>query len=509
MGIDLSSTIRLSWTSLPGPQKMALECEADELYYGGGAGGGKSDLLLGYGLSQSRAGIIFRRQFKQLEGPEGLIERSKRIVGRSEHFNGSRMIWRLGERMLEFGAVDHEDDKEKYQGRAHDFKGFDELTQFSESQYLYLNGWARTTTPGQRVRTIACGNPPQTAEGEWVIQRWAAWLDPQYGNPAVPGEVRWYARIDGKDTEVDGADAFEYKGETIKPRSRTFIPARVTDNPYLMATDYTSQLQNMPEPLRSQLLYGDHSIGLMDAAFQVIPTSWVRAAQQRWHDGRVSDEVTAIGTDVAQGGSDLTTFAPRYGDWVDRLEQIPGEQVPDAQINATHVTRVLTNGGYAVIDIDGIGASTYFLLKPSAKHRVRPFAGSAPTTWRDRARLMFFRNTRAAAYWNLREMLDPSSSRQIALPPGQRLLADLTAPRWFKAGDKVQLEKKEDIHKRLGRSPDEGDAVVMAFWDDPTAGAASAWDDLSATERPLTKDEASMPWNKRAEEERAVPWGGR
>ena len=94
------AAIAMAWAALPGPQTMALESEADELYYGGGAGGGKTDLLLGYGLTRSRSGIVFRRQFKQLEGPEGIIERSKRIVGRSDRFNNSRLIWRLGARML-------------------------------------------------------------------------------------------------------------------------------------------------------------------------------------------------------------------------------------------------------------------------------------------------------------------------------------------------------------------------------------------------------------------------
>jgi Terminase large subunit, T4likevirus-type, N-terminal len=213
---------------------------------------------------------VFRRQFKQLEGPEGIIERSKRSVGRSDRYNNSRMIWRLGARMLEFGAVDHEDDKEKYQGRAHDFKGFDEITQFTETQYLYLTAWARTTVPGQRVRTIACGNPPQNAEGEWVLQRWAPWLDEQHPRPAHPGELRWFARIDGKDAEVEGPAPFVHHGEAIKPSSRTFIPARVEDNPYLLATDYVRRLQTMPEPLRSQLLFGDHAIGLADDEWQVI-----------------------------------------------------------------------------------------------------------------------------------------------------------------------------------------------------------------------------------------------
>lgn len=470
------SATPIAWTPLPGPQTMALESDADELYYGGGAGGGKSDLLLGYGLARSRSGIVFRRQFKQLEGPEGLIERSKKIVGQSEHFNNSRMIWRLGPRMLEFGAVDHEDDKDKYQGRAHDFKGFDELPQFSEAQYLYLTAWARTTTPGQRVRIIAAGNPPQDAQGEWVIQRWAPWLDDQHPNPAAPGELRYFARIDGKDTEVEGPSAFEHKGETIAPTSRTFIPARVTDNPHLLATDYVKRLQQMPEPLRSQLLYGDHAIGLKDDPWQVIPTAWVREAQARWTPGGGHGRpVTAVGIDVAQGGLDNTVIVRRHGRWFSEPEVVPGPEVPDANVNADHVKRALSRGGVANIDADGIGASTYFLVKATHPTGVQAYHGGASTDAKDESRVLSFFNVRAAAYWKLREALDPSNAEPIALPPSRELRVELCAAHYGAEDRTVKLEKKEKIKERLGRSPDLADAVVMALWDDPRAGRAALY----------------------------------
>lgn len=444
---------------------MALESEADELYYGGGAGGGKSDLLLGYGLSGSRSGIVFRRQFKQLEGPEGLIERSKKIVGSSSDFNNSRMIWRRGDRMLEFGAVDHEDDKEKYQGRAHDFKGFDEITQFTESQYVYLTGWARTTVPGQRVRVIACGNPPQTTEGEWVVQRWAPWLDEAHPNPATPGELRWFTRIDGKDTEVSGPEPFEHDGQMLYPSSRTFIPARVTDNPYLMATDYVRRLQTMPEPLRSQLLFGDHGIGLQDDIWQVIPTAWVRQAQARWTASPPEGvPVMQVGIDVAQGGADNTVVVKRHGPWFSVPEVTPGTDVPDANVNAGHVTRAMADGGVAKIDGDGIGSSTYFLARATLGSRIHAYLGSAKTDWRDKAKVQTFVNTRAAAWWALRQALDPSSGENLALPPGRELRGELCAPKWEKQTNGVKIEKKDEVKKRLGRSPDLADAVVMAFW---------------------------------------------
>ncbi len=373
------------------------------------------------------------------------------------------MIWRLGDRMLEFGAVDHEDDKEKYQGRAHDFKGFDEITQFTESQYVYLTGWARTTVPGQRVRVIACGNPPQNTEGEWVIQRWAPWLDEQHANPAAPGELRWFAMVDGTDTEVDGPEPFERNGELIRPSSWTFIPARVTDNPHLLATDYVRQLQRMPEPLRSQLLYGDHSIGLQDDEWQVIPAAWVRDAQARWTPERPDGApLMQLGCDVAQGGADNTVIARRYGTWFAEPEVYPGLAVPDAQHNAEHIERALLGGGVATIDSDGIGASTYFLLAPGFRERAVAYKGSSPTKMRDRSGVLTFVNQRAAAWWAFRDALDPAHGSTVALPPSRELRAELCAPRYEKQSNGIKIEDKKETKKRIGRSPDLGDAYVMA-----------------------------------------------
>lgn len=465
------------WTPRSDPQRLALDSPADEVYYGGSAGGGKTDTLIGTALTQHRRSVIFRREYAQ---HAAIIDRVNEVVepiADRVAYNGSDRRWRLPEgRVLELGAAQHEDSVRKWRGRPHDFKGFDELPEFTESQYLFFSGWARSAIPGQRVRTLGAGNPPSDADGEWVIQRWGPWLDPQHADPAAPGELRWFVRIDGKDTEVEDAEPFEHHGEVLYPRSRTFIPARLTDNPFLSADpSYRATLQALPEPLRSQLLYGDHTIGLEDHEWQVIPTAWVKAAQARWYDRRTPSPLVATGVDVAQGGRDATTLARRYADdWVAEIEEHPGVSVPDAAVNAEHVRRALTEGGYAYIDGDGIGASTYHLLRPELGHRVRAYLGSELTTVRDVTGVMEFANVRAAAYWRLRDLLDPSRYSTVALPPDRRVLADLTAPRWRPVGNKIALEKKAEIKSRLGRSPDWGDPIVMAFWEDPYAYAAEA-----------------------------------
>jgi hypothetical protein len=64
----------------------------------------------------------------------------------------------------------------------------------------------------------------------------------------------------------------------------------------------------------------------------------------------------------------------------------------------------------------------------------------------------------------VREALDPDSGQDIALPPDRDLRADLTAPRWSITARGIQVESKEEIRKRIGRSPDAGDAVMLAHY---------------------------------------------
>ena len=86
-----------------------------------------------------------------------------------------------------------------------------------------------------------------------------------------------------------------------------------------------------------------------------------------------------------------------------------------------------------------------------------------------------FPNCRSASWWQMREMLDPSSGSDVALPDDEMLLGDLSAPQWkVLSGGKIQVESKDDIRVRLGRSTDDGDAVIQAFWLNSTPHAPNA-----------------------------------
>ena len=451
------------WVPLPGPQLDAYNCEADELFYGGSAGGGKSDLLLGLGLTQQHTSIIFRRQSTQLLGIQNRL--LEEILKSRKNWNGQDDILRLPDRTIEFGSCNIAGDEQKYQGRPHALKGFDEITHFLESQYIFLCAWKRTTVIGERQRIVCTGNPPTDAEGEWVIKRWAPWLDKNHPKPAKPGELRWYAMINGVDTPVESGEPFSHNGETIKPQSRTFIPSHVEDNPFLMATGYKATLQSLPEPLRSQMLKGDFTAGKEDNIWQVIPTAWVEAAQARWTPEGKSGQMDSLGVDVARGGADKTQLAPRYGVWFDKIKSFPGSDTVNGQVVAGLVMSVVRDAAPIHIDVAGVGGSPYDFLNENGI-QVAGINNAGTELSKDQldkaSQQLKFRNNRAFLMWRFREALEPEKGENYALPPDSELKADLCAPRWKMTASGIQIELKEEVKKRIGRSPDKGDAVILA-----------------------------------------------
>lgn len=453
------------WVPQAGPQSMAYHSPADVVFYGGSAGGGKTDLLLGLTLTAHEQSIIFRREAVQLVGIE---ERMSRILGSRNGYNSQDGIWRLpGKRVMELGSVKDPDDWKKYQGRGHDLKGFDEITHFTEAQFRTLIGWMRTDNPHVRQRVVCAGNPPTDSAGEWVKRYWAPWLDAQHPNPAKPGELRWFVTDEkGEDLEVPGPEPVMVAGELMQPKSRTFIPSRVDDNLFLMTTGYKAQLQSLPEPLRSQMLRGDFNAGATDPVWQLIPTDWVKAAQARWVDKPLKGLMTALGFDPSRGGQDKSSAARRHSNWFDRIVSAPGVVTKDGPTAAGFIVPLVRDGAPIALDSIGIGSSALDFVRGLGLN-VHAVVGSEASSLMDKAGQLQFRNKRAEMYWRLREALDPTNPDPIALPPDSELLGDLTAPRYkvvtMGKGAAIQISSKDDIRLVLGRSPDKGDSVAMTF----------------------------------------------
>lgn len=447
------------WKPLPGPQTLAFESQADIIGYGGAAGGGKTDLACGKAIRKHRNIMILRRESTQLTG---VIDRLEELLGSKDGFNGQQKIWRLKDRKIEFGSLPNLGDEKKYQGRPHDFLVFDEAANFLEAQVRFLLGWLRTTVPGQRCQALFTFNPPTSADGQWVISFFAPWIDKKHPNPAAPGELRWFATIEGKDVEVENGEPFQHGEEIIKPLSRTFIPSRVTDNPYLMGTGYMSTLQALPEPLRSQMLNGDFQAGIEDDPFQVIPTKWVDIAMERWVKPAKLNPMSSLGVDVARGGRDKTVIARRHDMWFDEPLDYPGKETPDGPATAGLVIAAMRDHAPIHIDVIGVGSAPYDFLKEAGQHVIGVNVAETSIA-RDLSGLLEFYNQRSEHWWKMREALDPANNTGVALPNDPRLKADLCAPKWRLQGSKIKVESREDIVARIGRSPDFASAYILAL----------------------------------------------
>lgn len=442
---------------------MAYHSTADIIGYGGAAGGGKTDLACGKALTQHQKVLVLRREATQLTG---IIDRFQELIGSRDGYNGADRIWRLPGKQIEFGSTPNVDDWNKYQGRPHDLLIFDEAANFLESQVRALLGWLRSVDPKQRCQALLTFNPPTNAEGRWIVAFFAPWLDPKHSNPARPGELRYFAMIDGKEIEVPTGEPFQHGGDLVTPLSRTFIPSRVSDNPYLTGTGYMATLQSLPEPLRSQMLYGDFQAGIEDDPWQVIPTAWVEAAQARWKKPDKLAPMDSLGVDVARGGRDQSIIARRHGMWFNEALAYPGSTTPDGPSVAGLTIAAKRDDAVIHIDVIGVGSSPYDFLN-DARQQVVGVNVSESATTTDKSGRLRFKNLRSQLWWQMREALDPNNNTGICLPPDPRLLADLCAPTWELTGSTIYVASREQIIDRIGRSPDFGSAYILALLDTP------------------------------------------
>lgn len=465
-GLALAATSSWAWVPNPGPQTDAYFCEADELFYGGQAGGGKSDLLIGLALTAHRDSLILRRLSKDAKS---LAKRARRVAPRRSSYNGQDLVLTTPEgRSVEFGGLQLEDDKERHKGRPHDFYGWDEIPDFTETQFSFVTGWNRSTVEGQRCRVVVAGNPPTRPEGFWVLRRWAAWLDPNHPRPAKFAELRWYTTDDtGNEIEVEGRGPHALPGcaKPVYARSRTFIPAELADNPDLVRSGYQATLDALPSELRSAYRDGNFQAEITDDEWQVIPTAWIEAAMQRWQPKPPpKTQMTAMAVDVAPGGTDQRVIGYRYGPWFGEFDA-KREVDKTGRNTAADVVRHRRDRCPVIVDLGGgWGGDAVIALKDNGVEVVA-YSGVATSSARTRDGKLRFVNKRAADTWKFREELDPSQEGgcDLALPPDPELKADLASYRWEMRPKGIKIEDKAEIKARIGRSPDKGDTAIMCL----------------------------------------------
>lgn len=258
---------------------------------------------------------------------------------------------------------------------------------------------------------------------------------------------------------VGGADG--YYTETLTSYDTPFLKRAAID-----------ALVNEMRGLGGQLLVDQEVFGkfvnLQGEGLRVIPEAWVRAAFARWEErqqpGGFPD---TVGVDVARGGKDKTVFAPRWGTYLGQIITYPGSETPDGPAVRDLLIPLLGQQTQANIDIVGVGSSPFDFVRQQHPNTFSVNGGLQGQEGTDKTGTYGFANLRALLYWQLREVLDPQQGLNLALPPDEELLIDLTSVGWQPRANKIIVEPKDDIKKRIGRSPDKGDAVTYAFYTPP------------------------------------------
>lgn len=249
------------WEPQPGPQTMFLSSPADIVFFGGGAGGGKTLALL---LDSVRdidtpgySSVLFRRTYPQITAPGGLWETSKMIYGGlGLDERESKLDWRDRKvnSSIQFAHLQHAKNVYDWQGSQLAQIGFDEVTHFEEEMWWYMLSRNRSTCGvWPRVRNT-CNPDPDS----WVRRMIDWWIDPDgYPDKTRIGRLRWMARYKGEVIWFN--TKAEARAAGHDPKSVTFIPSLVTDNPALLSVDpsYIASLKALPSHERARLLEGN------------------------------------------------------------------------------------------------------------------------------------------------------------------------------------------------------------------------------------------------------------
>ena len=502
------------------PQMMAITSEATIVVFGGGAGGGKSDFIIGDALLNHQYSLLLRRTFSEFEqiqkrlgelvGPENLKDKDTLV-----RFDGSKHP-SIKAKRIKLGHMNTPlKDWKKYAGREYDCISIDEFTDFPESIIRKITTWLRSKDPNQKTRLNLTCNPPTDSAGLWVIGFIAPWVDPTFTDHnkqpihAKSGEILHVARIQDVDYFFREPQELTHHPVTGKELnlpattiSRTFIQSLVKDNPFYAGKDYEKQLQMLNESDYTAMYLGEWKTSLTDKIGQIFKGDAYKDAQARWRkideDGNQPTSIPlCIGLDTAQGGDDDNVYFPVWeGAYFGAKGIVNGKNASDAGklcdwLEIEFKDRWNCEPDEIPISVDAIGGRD-FIYEWSRRWPnsvVYKFMGSGSAgvqgifkthkdmskpdqakEWNHVAKLPWFSQgvtflNKISAAWIRMGDATRHPAFSIALPPDNEAQRQLTS-RTEGGGEKkrMSISPKEEFVKDFGKSPNEADAIVMAYW---------------------------------------------
>lgn len=492
------------------PQTMAFNSEAEEIGYGGAAGGGKSFTALLLAIRKHYRALIIRKNYESL-AEFGVMARS--IFNPEEDPNIQASWVQGGEnntalmirpktgyrgisaKRIKCTHLSHEKSGLRFQGNTSDLIVYDECTDFPESIIDYSTTWLRATsgTPkGQKMRLVLTFNPPGTPEALWVIRRFGPWIDDEHPLYPVPyGQIMHRIRFDGEIYWFDSPMVMTNHPLTGEPLDQklksipvTFIKALVTDNEF-QTEDYINRLAQNPDPVMiARMLQGNMKAMLTrDDSNSIIKIAPYKRAVARWKAATQPDRIPDVVSIDPALTSDTCVFTPIWIEeqYFGRQIRIPGAKIgSEAENIAMHLFSSYPEAEKSVIVVDALGPSGPIsvskikgeILARNVDGQVWAFKGSDGTNWKgycppelpnNNAKIKF-NNKISAAWVTFGQRLEVLSC-QICIPPDLTLESQLLGRRikTMEAG-RMTIESKEEYKKRLGNSPDSADSLLIGYW---------------------------------------------
>ncbi len=331
-----------------GPQESFLASSVDIGIYGGAAGGGKTFSLLLEPLYHKHVPgftcVIFRRTFPQINRSGGMWDGSSEIyplLGGQP--NQSDMYWRFPSgAKVSFAHMQHPQNVDDWRGSQVTLIEFDQLEEFTERQFFYMLSRNRSTC-GVRPYVRAAVNPDPDS---WVARFVEWWIDQDTGLPieSRAGRIRWFARNGQEWLWADTKD--ELLGEhpelePDQPKSVTFIPAKLEDNPILTERDpgYRANLLAQDYVDQQRLLYGNWKVRA--TAGKVFNRGWFEIVGAAPAGGEFSDGWDLAATEKKSAGDDPDYTANVFSKLVHGTLYILDAQ--QMRVGPAEVNRVMLN----------------------------------------------------------------------------------------------------------------------------------------------------------------------